>query len=222
MVPTDPAGAPSFQSVPAVDRWAPPQVIAEIPTRSIPPGGASRPPPPGEPAQIPSPDLARPDIAPRIEGQAPSARAEGAHPTMPQSQTALAPSSAAQIVRALQAEGGAPHSPIDIALDPPELGRVRLSMVEVNGHLSLSIAVERPETADLMRRHLVLLADEFLRAGVDAPAVQISHQGGQGAGGGHAPTPPPSGLHATGTDADDPPPPMPSRPRPSHGLDLRL
>lgn len=91
----------------------------------------------------------------------------------------LAQSASQQIVTAsaqLQAELG---GPIDIALDPPELGRVRLSLVEVNGVMTLSITAERPETADLMRRHLSLLADEFARQGLDAPSVDISG-GGQG------------------------------------------
>ena len=93
----------------------------------------------------------------------------------------LAQSASQQIVNAsaqLQAE---PGGPIDIALDPPELGRVRLSLVEVNGAMTVSITAERPETADLMRRHLALLADEFARQGLDAPMVDISggDQGGR-------------------------------------------
>lgn len=93
----------------------------------------------------------------------------------------LAQSASQQIVNAsaqLQAE---PSGPIDIALDPPELGRVRLSLVEVNGAMTVSITAERPETADLMRRHLALLADEFARQGLDAPMVDISggDQGGR-------------------------------------------
>ncbi len=76
-----------------------------------------------------------------------------------------------------------PGGAIDIALDPPELGRVRLSIVEVAGTMTLSITAERPETADLMRRNLALLADAFARQGLDAPSVDISG-GGQG---GHHP-----------------------------------
>lgn len=73
----------------------------------------------------------------------------------------------------------APEGPVEIALDPPELGRVRLSLVEINGAMTLSITAERPETADLMRRHLSLLTEEFARQGLDAPMVDISG-GGQG------------------------------------------
>lgn len=72
-----------------------------------------------------------------------------------------------------------PGGAVDIALDPPELGRVRLSIVEVAGTMTLSITAERPETADLMRRNLALLADAFARQGLDAPSVDISG-GGQG------------------------------------------
>jgi flagellar hook-length control protein FliK len=111
---------------------------------------------------------------------------------------------------------------VDIALDPPELGRVRLSLVEINGTLTLSIIAERPETVDLMRRHLVLLADEFARQGLDAPMVDISgeRQGRQGAQGA---SPPPSADRMT----DAPAPPVPTAPpitrsAKADGLDLRL
>jgi flagellar hook-length control protein FliK len=56
---------------------------------------------------------------------------------------------------------------------------LRLSLSELNGVMTLSITAERPETADLIRRHLVLLADEFTRQGLDAPSVDISNGGGQ-------------------------------------------
>jgi flagellar hook-length control protein FliK len=115
-----------------------------------------------------------------------------------------------------------PGGPVDIALDPPELGRVRLSLVEVNGTMTLSITAERPETADLMRRNLALLAEEFSRLGLDAPSVDISG-GGQGgrhhhgddhvpAGGRHDPQP--LGQIAAS--------PAAARPMAANGLDLRL
>ena len=113
-------------------------------------------------------------------GTAPSLAARPSGMGMPDLPV-LAQSASQQIVNAsaqLQAE---PGGPIDIALDPPELGRVRLSLVEVNGAMTVSITAERPETADLMRRHLALLADEFARQGLDAPMVDISggDQGGR-------------------------------------------
>ena len=52
--------------------------------------------------------------------------------------------------------------------------------------MMVSIAAERPETADLIRRHLVLLADEFARLGLDAPSVDVSGGGPWGQDARHA------------------------------------
>jgi flagellar hook-length control protein FliK len=84
-----------------------------------------------------------------------------------------------QIAGALAESAREQGGPIDVALDPPELERVRLSLVDVHGSLTLSIVADRPETADLMRRHLSLLAQEFARSGIDPPSVDISG-GGRG------------------------------------------
>lgn len=94
--------------------------------------------------------------------------------------TANAQSIARQIVHGAADQRRDSHGPTDIALDPPELGRVRMSFAEVNGALSLTITAERPETAEMMRRHVALLTEEFARAGLDAPMVDISHGGGDG------------------------------------------
>ena len=87
---------------------------------------------------------------------------------------------AQQIAAALQDRGNEVGQPIEVALDPPELGRVRLQMAEMAGVLTLTIHAERPETAELMRRHLDLLAQEFSDAGVDAPSVRVSQDGPDG------------------------------------------
>jgi flagellar hook-length control protein FliK len=82
---------------------------------------------------------------------------------------------------------------LELALDPPELGRVRMSLVEIAGTLTLSITAERPETAELMRRHMDILNQEFSRSGLDAPDVHVGtgadgngraqdRDGGSGAG----------------------------------------
>ncbi|MBF9042631.1 hypothetical protein HKCCE4037_04795 [Rhodobacterales bacterium HKCCE4037] len=87
---------------------------------------------------------------------------------------------AQQIAAALQDRNRDIGQPIELALDPPELGRVRLQMVDLAGTLTLTIHADRPETADLMRRHMDLLAQEFAEAGVNAPSVNISHGGANG------------------------------------------
>jgi flagellar hook-length control protein FliK len=43
---------------------------------------------------------------------------------------------------------------VEIALSPKELGHVRLTLSETVSGLNVTIQTERPETADLMRRHL--------------------------------------------------------------------
>ena len=54
-----------------------------------------------------------------------------------------------------------PDRAVDIALNPEELGRLRLSMVTVDGSLTLAITAERGETLDLIRRHIGQLEQEF-------------------------------------------------------------
>ncbi len=115
---------------------------------------------------------------------------------------AVAPSAGAQLAQGAaqaiaaglaDARGNDRSGAVEIALDPPELGRVRMSFAEIGGTLTLSILAERPETAELMRRHLDLLGQEFARSGLDAPSVRVEAHGGQafgqGGGGPGQPTP---------------------------------
>jgi flagellar hook-length control protein FliK len=120
---------------------------------------------------------------------------------------------------------------LEITLDPPELGRVRMSLVEIAGTITLSIVADRPETAELMRRHLDILAQEFGRSGLDAPSVRLG-TGGENPGGAAM------GRHGTARDPDaasvhgapDAPPADPSAtaharalpPGTARALDLRL
>lgn len=50
---------------------------------------------------------------------------------------------------------------IEIALNPEELGRVRLSMVMSEGTIIVNVAAERSETMQMMRRHIDQLSQEF-------------------------------------------------------------
>lgn len=50
---------------------------------------------------------------------------------------------------------------VELTLNPVELGRVRLSLTSSDGAMAVTILAERPETLDLMRRHIDLLAQEF-------------------------------------------------------------
>ncbi|UWQ95660.1 flagellar hook-length control protein FliK [Rhodobacteraceae bacterium M385] len=97
---------------------------------------------------------------------------------------AHAPSTTAQVIAqqiasALANPSAEGDAPLELALDPPELGRVRMQMSEIAGVLTLTIQAERADTADLMRRHLDLLAQEFSDAGLDSPSVHISQDGAE-------------------------------------------
>jgi flagellar hook-length control protein FliK len=49
----------------------------------------------------------------------------------------------------------------EIALNPEELGRVRLTLTAINGALTLVVLTDRPEIQELLRRHIDVLAQEF-------------------------------------------------------------
>lgn len=51
--------------------------------------------------------------------------------------------------------------PVELSLNPKELGRVRLSIAATDAGLTVSVLAERQETLDLMRRHIHELAREF-------------------------------------------------------------
>jgi hypothetical protein len=55
----------------------------------------------------------------------------------------------------------------EIALNPEELGRVRLTITAADGAITLNVLAERPETNDLLRRHIEVLAQEFRSLGYD-------------------------------------------------------
>lgn len=71
-----------------------------------------------------------------------------------------------------------PDGQIDIALEPAELGRVRIGLQASDGAISLSIMAERPETADLMRRHLDQLIGDFRALGYTEVTFTFGDQSG--------------------------------------------
>ena len=84
---------------------------------------------------------------------------------------------AGQISVAMTGQGG---RATEIALNPEELGRVRLRMTAVDQSITLHILAERPETNDLLRRHIEVLAQEFRALGYDS--IAFSFGGGKDAG----------------------------------------
>lgn len=129
---------------------------------------------------------------------------------------------AQQIAAALQDSGSEQGQPIELALDPPELGRVRLHVAELAGVLTLTIHAERPETAELMRRHLDLLAREFSEAGVDAPSVRVSQDGPDGRSNGQGSSDGPEPSATEPVDLATSPSNQSRTPDQAGALDLRL
>ncbi len=68
----------------------------------------------------------------------------------------------------------------EIRLDPEELGRLRLALRVDGQSIQVMIAAERPETSDLIRRHIDLLAQEFRQLGYRD--VSFTFAGSQGDG----------------------------------------
>ncbi|KEO54241.1 flagellar hook-length control protein FliK [Thioclava pacifica] len=97
------------------------------------------------------PPFARPDL--------PAATApEQLRPTSAPSTPALAQAVGQQIGTAL---AQMPDQPVEISLSPEELGRVRLTLHGHDQSMTVAVQAERPETLDLMRRHIDSLAREM-------------------------------------------------------------
>ena len=70
-----------------------------------------------------------------------------------------------------------PSRPVEITLSPEELGRVRLSVATSEGGVIVSVLAERPETLDLMRRHIDQLSQEFQALGYQDIAFSFAGAG---------------------------------------------
>lgn len=70
----------------------------------------------------------------------------------------------------------------EITLNPEELGRVRMTLNPSEGVMTMSVFADRPETMDLLRRHIDQLAQEFRNMGFDSMSFTFS-ENGSGAGG---------------------------------------
>ncbi len=71
---------------------------------------------------------------------------------------ALARHVAMQMADALRAS---PNRPIEISLNPAELGRIKMTITASDGAVSLQILAERPETLEWMRRNMDMLSRDL-------------------------------------------------------------
>ncbi len=77
-----------------------------------------------------------------------------------------------QMAAAIQVRAGS--GTIEIALSPEELGRVSITLNGREDGMVLTITAERPETLDLMRRHLAVLEAEFQSLGYGDISFDLS------------------------------------------------
>ncbi|MCC1481302.1 flagellar hook-length control protein FliK [Roseibaca sp. Y0-43] len=145
----------------------------------------------------PSPALALPVPGPMAEQMLPGAAIAGGEalpagfdvgadgirvappPSGPGSMTAatalpVAQSSAAQVAQAIAT---APGDQIEITLSPDELGRVRIQMHQSDIGLQVVISGERPETLDLLRKNITLLARALSELGYEQASFSFGEQG---------------------------------------------
>ncbi len=67
--------------------------------------------------------------------------------------------------------------PVELHLNPAELGRVKMSIQTIDGSVIVHVVADRPETLDLMRRHVDLLANDFRAIGYGKAEFSFSQQG---------------------------------------------
>jgi len=72
--------------------------------------------------------------------------------------------------------------PVEITLSPEELGKVRLTMLPSDTAMTVHVSVERPETLELLRRNIELLASELRDLGFEDISFDFANQNDTGAG----------------------------------------
>lgn len=105
-----------------------------------------------EPATLLQPGPAPPDLPTRV------ARTDPPIP-LPRDATPATPSLHARLQSQIREALSSGPFPVEVVLDPPELGRLRLRLGGAEQPQHVVLTVDRPETLDLMRRH----GDQFLR-----------------------------------------------------------
>lgn len=94
---------------------------------------------------------------------------------------------AGQFAQAIRAQSG---GPVEISLQPEELGRVRMTISTTEAAVIISVVAERQDTFEMMRRHATALSRELANQGFEG--VELSfEQGGSG-----DPDQPNSGEHS--------------------------
>jgi len=115
-----------------------------------------------------------------------------------------------------------PDRPVELTLNPDELGRVRLTFALTDGGINVAVLAERSETMDLLRRHIETLAREFRDLGYSDVGFQFSQNGHANTDGGDRAEDQRQTSNASLSEPTNPTRPAKLSLEPSTGLDLRL
>jgi flagellar hook-length control protein FliK len=121
--------------------------------------------PPELPSADPTPQQATIIVTPERPGQPPAPH------------TTPAPSAITVGQQIVAAIAQFPDRPVELTLAPEELGKVSLTLASQDSGMSVHVRADRPETLDLMRRHIDQLARDFRDLGLGD--VAFSFSGGQ-------------------------------------------
>lgn len=87
-----------------------------------------------------------------------------------------APNAAQQFAAQILPQASAAKTgPIELVLNPAELGHLRFEIHQKGAHLEVVLLAERPETLELLRRHGDQLASEFRNAGFSGASLSFGH-----------------------------------------------
>jgi hypothetical protein len=113
---------------------------------------------------------------------------------------------------------------LEIALEPEELGRVRLVFSAAEAGLAVTLQADRSETLEMLRRHVDLLLADLRARGFEEVHIDFGgdtrggHGDEAGGGGGALPEAPENTADAPPADAAS----LRDIPSSTSGLDLRL
>ncbi|WP_422030091.1 flagellar hook-length control protein FliK [Roseovarius sp.] len=148
---------------------------------------------------------AEPDREPaaQVHGEAPTVmRATAVTPGTPPP-PAPTQGTPPQVMQVSAAIRGGLEGSVDIHLNPAELGKVRILLTPSETGILVNVMADRPETLDLLRRHVDLLAQDFRDIGYDDASFSFG-AGGQGEAGGQREHALPEREEAGRDDAHEP------------------
>ncbi|NDW54574.1 flagellar hook-length control protein FliK [Aliiroseovarius sp. PrR006] len=79
-----------------------------------------------------------------------------------------------------------PDRPVELTLSPEELGRLRMSFQSEGSAMHVVLSFERPDTLDLMRRHIDQLAQDMRELGMSDVSFTFQQQPSEGGNGTHS------------------------------------